>query len=350
MVEVRNLTKKYGSHIAVDDISFTLTPGKVYGLLGPNGAGKSTTMNMMTGYLAPSNGEIRIAGHDIYKQAKAAKRQIGYLPENPPVYPDMSVHEYLMFTAELKGVRKSDRFLRVEEVMEETGITDVADKLIRALSKGYRQRVGFAGAVLGDPQVIILDEPTVGLDPKQIIEFRTLIRSLGEDHIVLISSHILSEISAVCDHVFIINNGKLVVDDAVENLDQYVEDKAKLHITMKGDANVARNTIEQLSGVVSVSVEAPESAAEGTKLLVVELESDDETLKEQVSLALMEQKILILGLREEKGSLEQIFLEITQEDEATPLTADMEADEEEADDIPESSESGNPQEREEKKS
>ena len=350
MVEVRNLTKKYGSHMAVDDISFTLTPGKVYGLLGPNGAGKSTTMNMMTGYLAPSNGEIKIAGHDIYKQAKAAKRQIGYLPENPPVYPDMSVHEYLMFTAELKGVRKSDRFLRVEEVMEETGVTDVADKLIRALSKGYRQRVGFAGAVLGDPQVIILDEPTVGLDPKQIIEFRTLIRSLGEDHIVLISSHILSEISAVCDHVFIINNGKLVVDDAVENLDQYVEDKAKLHITMKGDANVARNTIEQLSGVVSVSTEAPESAAEGTKLLVVELESDDETLKEQVSLALMEQKILILGLREEKGSLEQIFLEITQEDETTPLTADVEADEEEADDIPESSESGNPQEREEMKS
>ncbi len=312
MVEVRHLTKKYGTHVAVNDISFTLTPGKIYGLLGPNGAGKSTTMNMMTGYIALSSGEIEIDGHDIYKQAKAAKRQIGYLPENPPVYPDMSVHEYLMFVAELKGVTKADRFLFVEEVMEETGVSDVADKLIRTLSKGYKQRVGFAGAVLGDPKVIILDEPTVGLDPKQIIEFRELIRNLGENHIVLLSSHILSEISAVCDHVFIINNGKLVVDDAVENLDQYVEEKTKLHLTIKGDVDAAIDALKEINGVMNVSQGITE--AEGAKLVTVELESANESMKEQVSLALMEKKVLILGMQEEKGSLEQIFLEITQED------------------------------------
>ena len=172
MVEVRNLVKRYGSHEAVCDISFTMDTGKVYGLLGPNGAGKSTTMNMMTGYVAPSGGTVSIDGHDIFKEAKAARSRLGYLPENPPLYQDMTVHEYLMFVAELKGVKKADRLIAVEEVMDDVGIVDVAERLIRPLSKGYKQRVGFAAAIVNDPKVVILDEPTVGLDPKQIIEFR----------------------------------------------------------------------------------------------------------------------------------------------------------------------------------
>ena len=344
MVEVKGLTKKYDGHTAVNDISFTLLPGKIYGLLGPNGAGKSTTMNMMTGYIAPSGGTVEIDGHDIYKEAKAAKRQIGYLPENPPVYQDMSVHEYLMFVAELKGVKKEERLLAVESVMEDTGVLDVADKLIRTLSKGYKQRVGFAAAIVNDPSVIILDEPTVGLDPKQIIEFRELIRQLGEEHIILLSSHILSEISAVCDHVFIINGGRLIVDDAVENLDSYAGGGMQLSITVKGDGEAAAEVLRGLAGIKEVSVE--DSEDEQTKQIIVKAEATDENLTEQVSLALMEQRIPILGMQEQKDSLEQIFLEVTEEDnemaedaagEATSDDEDAETDSLEDDSMDETS-------------
>ena len=344
MVEVKGLTKKYDGHTAVNDISFTLLPGKIYGLLGPNGAGKSTTMNMMTGYIAPSGGTVEIDGHDIYKEAKAAKRQIGYLPENPPVYQDMSVHEYLMFVAELKGVKKEERLLAVESVMEDTGVLDVADKLIRTLSKGYKQRVGFAAAIVNDPSVIILDEPTVGLDPKQIIEFRELIRQLGEEHIILLSSHILSEISAVCDHVFIINGGRLIVDDAVENLDSYAGGGMQLSITVKGDGEAAAEALRGLAGIKEVSVE--DSEDEQTKQIIVKAEATDENLTEQVSLALMEQRIPILGMQEQKDSLEQIFLEVTEEDnemaedaagEATSDDEDAETDSLEDDSMDETS-------------
>ena len=220
-----------------------MEPGTIYGLLGPNGAGKSTTMNIMTGYIAPSGGEVSVDGYDIYEDAKMAKSRIGYLPENPPLYQDMTVHEYLMFVAELKGIKRKERYLAVESAMEDAGVLDVVDQLIRTLSKGYRQRVGFAGAIVNDPEVIILDEPTVGLDPKQIIEFREKIRELGEEHIVLISSHILSEISEVCDHVFIISGGKLIVDDDVCNLDKYAEGGNKVHITIKGDAAAAADLL-----------------------------------------------------------------------------------------------------------
>ena len=344
MVEVKGLTKKYDGHTAVNDISFTLLPGKIYGLLGPNGAGKSTTMNMMTGYIAPSGGTVEIDGHDIYKEAKAAKRQIGYLPENPPVYQDMSVHEYLMFVAELKGVKKEERLLAVESVMEDTGVLDVADKLIRTLSKGYKQRVGFAAAIVNDPSVIILDEPTVGLDPKQIIEFRELIRQLGEEHIILLSSHILSEISAVCDHVFIINGGRLIVDDAVENLDSYAGGDMQLSITVKGDGEAAAEVLRGLAGIKEVSVE--DSEDEQTKRIIVKAEATDENLTEQVSLALMEQRIPILGMQEQKDSLEQIVLEVTEEDnelaedaagEAISEDEDAEADSLEDDSMDETS-------------
>ena len=201
MIEIDNLVKKYGEHVAVDHLSLTVEPGKIYGFLGPNGAGKSTTMNIITGYLGATSGTVTINGHDIFKEPEEAKKCVGYLPEIPPLYTDMTVLEYLNFVAELKKLEKGLRKRYVEEAMETTGILDVKNRMIRNLSKGYRQRVGFAQAILGYPEIIILDEPTVGLDPKQIIEIRDLIRKLGEKHTVILSSHILTEISAVCDHV-----------------------------------------------------------------------------------------------------------------------------------------------------
>lgn len=218
MIEIEHLVKKYGDHTAVDDISMKIEQGHIYGLLGKNGAGKSTTMNIMTGYLGATGGSVKICGHDIFKEAGAAKKNIGYLPEIPPLYTDMTVYEYLCFCAELKGLPKQDREGAVDEVMERTGIADVEERLIRNLSKGYRQRVGLAQAILGYPPIIILDEPSVGLDPAQMVEMRDLIKELGKEHTILLSSHLLSEVSAVCDYVFIISEGRLVASSSVEEL------------------------------------------------------------------------------------------------------------------------------------
>ena len=218
MIEVENLTKKYGSQVAVDNLSFRVERGMIYGFLGPNGAGKSTTMNMMTGYIAATSGTVKINGYDILKNPEQAKKSIGYLPELPPVYPDMTVYEYLRFVAELKKVKKNERQAQIEDVMKQTQIEDVKGRLIKNLSKGYKQRVGLAQAIIGYPEVIILDEPTVGLDPKQIIEIRELIRELAKKHTIILSSHILSEVSAVCDHIMIISKGKLVASDTPEGL------------------------------------------------------------------------------------------------------------------------------------
>ena len=218
MIEISHLTKKYGTHVAVDDLNLTIEPGRIYGFLGPNGAGKSTTMNMITGYLGATEGTIKINGFDILAQPEDAKKCIGYLPELPPLYMDMTVEEYLLFAAELKKIPKGKRKPYVEDAMATTKITDMRGRLIKNLSKGYRQRVGLAQAVLGYPEVIILDEPTVGLDPKQIIEIRDLIQSLGKKHTVILSSHILSEVRAVCDYIFIISHGKLVASEETEEL------------------------------------------------------------------------------------------------------------------------------------
>lgn len=218
MIEVRDLTRKYGNHIAVNDLSFTLNDGHIYGFLGPNGAGKSTTMNMITGCLAATEGTVRIGGYDIFEEPEKAKALLGYLPEIPPLYTDRTPREYLRFVAEAKRVPKPEISLQIDEVMEKTKITEVADRLICNLSKGYRQRVGIAQALLGKPKYIILDEPTVGLDPLQIIEIRELIKSLGEDHTVILSSHILSEVQAVCDEVLVISDGTLLACDTLENL------------------------------------------------------------------------------------------------------------------------------------
>ena len=218
MIEVSHLTKQYGRHLAVDDLSFTVEDGRIYGLLGPNGAGKSTIMNILTGYLAATSGQVTVAGHPLPEEADAAKACVGYLPEQPPLYPEMTVGEYLDFAAELKGVKKADRRQQVQRAAKRTGLENVLPRLIRSLSKGYKQRVGIAQALLGSPRCIILDEPTVGLDPAQVIEMRKLIRELGQSHTVILSSHILSEVQAVCQQVLILSGGKLVAAGSLQEL------------------------------------------------------------------------------------------------------------------------------------
>lgn len=253
MIEVKDLVKKYGDHVAVDHLSFTIEKGKIYGFLGPNGAGKSTTMNMITGYIASTQGEILIDGHNILEEPEAAKKCIGYLPELPPVYQDMTVREYLKFVAELKSIPKAEREKNIKEVMSTTKLEEVQERLIKNLSKGFKQRVGIAQALLGYPEIIILDEPTVGLDPKQIIEIRDLIKSLGEKHTVILSSHILSEVSAVCDHVLIIDRGKLVASDTPENLSKVMEGANSLELTVKGkeeEIREAMNLVENIQEMI----------------------------------------------------------------------------------------------------
>lgn len=309
MIEINNLVKKYGDHVAVDDLSLTVEPGKIYGFLGPNGAGKSTTMNIITGYLGATSGEVKINGHDIFKEPEEAKKCIGYLPEIPPLYVDMTVREYLDFVAELKKLQKSLRKRYVEEAMETTGITDVANRMIRNLSKGYRQRVGFAQAILGYPEIIILDEPTVGLDPKQIIEIRELIRKLGEKHTVILSSHILTEISAVCDHVFIISKGKLVASDATENLVSLMSGAQEIEVTVRTDASEAQKELASITEVSKVEVKNEDAG----ELIVYAKKGAD--VRESVFRALAEKHFAVLEMHTIEKSLEDVFLEITQEGE-----------------------------------
>lgn len=309
MIEINNLVKKYGDHVAVDDLSLTVEPGKIYGFLGPNGAGKSTTMNIITGYLGATSGEVKINGHDIFKEPEEAKKCIGYLPEIPPLYVDMTVREYLDFVAELKKLEKSLRKRYVEEAMETTGITDVANRMIRNLSKGYRQRVGFAQAILGYPEIIILDEPTVGLDPKQIIEIRELIKKLGEKHTVILSSHILTEISAVCDHVFIISKGKLVASDATENLVSLMSGAQEIEVTVRTDVANAQKALAAISEISKVEVKNEDAG----ELVVYAKKGAD--VREDVFRTLAEKHFAVLEMHTIEKSLEDVFLEITQEGE-----------------------------------
>ncbi|MCR4674474.1 MAG: ABC transporter ATP-binding protein [Lachnospiraceae bacterium] len=320
MIEVKNLTKNYGNHAALDGLSFTVEPGKIYGLLGPNGAGKSTTMNIMTGYIAPSKGTVTIDGFDILKDAKKAKSKIGYLPEMPPLYQDMTVSEYLYFVADLKGVKKAEKKAEVTSAMERTQTLDVERRLIRNLSKGYKQRVGIAQAIIGSPEMIILDEPTVGLDPLQITEIRQLIRELGEKHTVIISSHILSEISEVCDHVFIISKGKLVLSEVVSNLSLHIKASQQIEIEAKGDRESCENILKNLSLVDHVSVEDLEEG----KVLIQVSAKGNEDIREEVSLALSQNGVAIFGMKELGQSLEDLFLEMTQQDEAEENKEDEE--------------------------
>ncbi len=252
MIEVRNVSKKYGSITAVNNVSFTVDDGRIYGFLGPNGAGKSTTMNMITGCLAPTAGEILIDGHDIYEEPVEAKRCIGYLPEMPPLYTDMTPEEYLLFVAEAKGLPFGETQREVERVISKTSLTAVRHRLIRNLSKGYRQRVGIAQAILGDPKIIILDEPTVGLDPLQIIEIRDLIRELGEEHTVILSSHILSEISAVCDYLIVISHGEIVASDTISNLTASADGHRMITFDVRGELGAVKKALASLTDALAV--------------------------------------------------------------------------------------------------
>lgn len=312
MIEVKDLVKKYGSHLAVDHLSFTLESGKIYGFLGPNGAGKSTTMNIMTGYLGATQGSVLIDGHDILKEPEEAKKQIGYLPELPPLYMDMTVQEYLEFAAELKKLPKEKRESDISEVMKLTRLQDVSDRLIKNLSKGYKQRVGLAQAILGFPEIIILDEPTVGLDPKQIIEIRELIRTLSKKHTVILSSHILAEVREVCDYILIISKGKLVASDTPENLELLRNGASSLELEVKAAPETARAILSTID-----DIDTMEMHSENENLTRVKLETKNGAdIREAVFYAFAEEKCPLLEMKTAKASLEDIFMELTQKEES----------------------------------
>ena len=289
MIEVKNLVKKYGSHLAVDHLNFTVDTGQIYGFLGPNGAGKSTTMNIMTGYLGATEGEVLINGHNILEEPEAAKKCIGYLPEMPPLYTDMKVNEYLRFVAELKKIPKKEREEQIEKVMLMVKIMDVQDRLIKNLSKGYKQRVGLAQAILGFPEIIILDEPTVGLDPKQIIEIRELIRELAKEHTVILSSHILAEIQEVCDYIMIISKGKLVASDTPENLEKTLSNQRQTELVAKGKMETVQQILESMEGLQNVEITEgkEEEIMKGIIELIISREKDFSLEKFLDSLAKM---------------------------------------------------------------
>ena len=309
MIEVSNLVKKYGDHTAVDHLSFQIEKGKIYGFLGPNGAGKSTTMNMITGYIASTEGKVMIDGHDILEEPEAAKKCIGYLPEMPPLYFDMTVLEYMKFAADLKKIPRNQKDKQIKEVMDMVKITDMKDRLIKNLSKGYRQRVGLAQAILGYPEVIILDEPTVGLDPKQIIEIRDLIKSLKQKHTVILSSHILSEVRAVCDYVLIISHGKLVASDTPDNLERLAAGSNSLLMKVKGEKDTIRKDLETIEGVTGVEM-SYDSDEELWKTKVSIQENVD--IREKVFYAMAKANCPIYEMQVKRVSLEDVFLELTE--------------------------------------
>ena len=324
LIEVKNLVKKYGQHVAVNHLSFSLEPGKIYGLLGPNGAGKTTTMNMMTGYLGATEGEVIINGHDILKEPERAKKDIGYLPEMPPLYMDMLVREYLEFAAELKEIPKDKREGEIERVMNMTQLVDVQERLIHNLSKGYRQRVGLAQALLEFPEILILDEPTVGLDPKQIMEIRELIRSLAKKHTVILSSHILAEIRETCDYIMIISKGELVASDTPEKLEERMAGRETLALTVKAEPEKVKAILDSVSGISEAELVSPkitgqtvetdgegdkEASAEYTDVIITAEPGKD--IREELFYAFAEQRAAIIEMQTRKASLEEVFLELT---------------------------------------
>lgn len=312
MIEVKNLVKRYGDHVAVNNLSFTVEEGQIYGFLGPNGAGKSTTMNIITGYLASTEGEVLINGHNILEEPEEAKKCIGYLPELPPVYTDMTVLEYLKFVAELKKIPKDQRKKQILEVMNLVKITDMQNRLIKNLSKGYRQRVGLAQAVLGFPEIIILDEPSVGLDPKQIIEIRELIRQLSKKHTVILSSHILAEVREVCDYILIISKGKLVASDTPENLERNLGDSDLIEIETKASPDEVRRILETVDGIRSISTKHLENGITWAKIQ----EKKNTDIREKVFQAFAQNHQPLLKLNPLQVSLEDVFMELTQSDRA----------------------------------
>lgn len=308
MITIENLTKYYGSNRAVNDISFTINDNEILGFLGPNGAGKSTTMNMIAGYLPMSGGKVTICGDDITENPVKAKRNIGYLPEIPPVYPDMKVREYLDFCAGLKGIKGKEKKSEMERVMALLKIADVQHKLIRNLSKGYKQRVGFAQALLGNPKFLILDEPTVGLDPNQVVEVRSIIKDLKKEHSVIFSSHILSEVSAVCDRVVIINKGDIRAIDTIENLEKSFNDSSVLHVKCAGSKAAAAAIIGVTEGVAEIM----EAVDEGNNItsFTVKLSGNAEQTQEKLMADCLKNQVTVLEIYTDKPNLEKVFTEL----------------------------------------
>ncbi len=307
MIEVKNITKKYGSVTAVDNISFKINEGEIVGLLGPNGAGKSTTMNMITGYIEPTEGEILINDYDISKRPKKAKSQIGYMPEGVPLYSDLTVKEFVTYMAELKKVDRKTRKEKVEKIIEQTGLKDVEKKLTRNLSRGYKQRVSMAGALVGEPKILILDEPTVGLDPKQITEIRTLIKELGKTHTIILSSHILSEVSQICNKVIIINKGKLVAIDTPENLEKKVSKNNNTYVTVEDTENKMDTIKEKIPEIKEVKL--IKENEDGTKQYILESDADVD-LRKIIFNEFAKENITIFEMKQADSTLEDAFMKL----------------------------------------
>lgn len=311
MIKVEHLTKCYGDFMAVDDLSFEIDEGHVYGFLGPNGAGKSTTMNVITGCLSATEGRISVGGHDIFEEPEIAKKLIGYLPEQVPLYMNETPLEYLQFVGEAKGIKGAELKRQMETVIEQTGIEHVKNRLISALSKGYKQRVGIAQALLGNPAVIILDEPTVGLDPIQIIEIRDLIRKLGETHTVIFSSHILSEVQAICEQVLIISKGKLVAFDTPENLEKVLTQSNGIHFMVQASAQEAESVLENIEGIQNWECSEQEDGSVAVRVSIQDMDARDAGCK--LFFAFAGQNLPIFEMSSRKASLEDVFIELTEE-------------------------------------
>ena len=312
MIQVENVTKKYGSFVAVNKISFEIEEGEIVGFLGPNGAGKSTTMNMITGFIEPTSGRIIVDGYDISKKPRKAKRQIGYMPEGVPLYSDLTVKEFVTYMAELKGIPKKEKKEKVEKVLEATGLKEVSNKLTKNLSRGYKQRVSMAGALVGDPKVIILDEPTVGLDPKQVTEIRALIKELGKEHTIILSSHILSEVSQICNRVIIINKGEIVAIDTPENLENKVVNGNSIYVTVEDTENKMENIKEKLEKVKEIKLVSENE--DKTKKYIITAENEVDIRKE-IFETLAKEGITIFEMKKADATLEDAFMKLIDTEE-----------------------------------
>lgn len=307
MIEVKNVTKKYGKVVAVDNISFKIEDGEIIGLLGPNGAGKSTTMNMITGFIEPTEGTIIVDGYDMAKKPQKAKREIGYMPEGVPLYMDMTVKEFVTYMAEIKKIEKKTRKEKVQKIIEQTGLKDVQGKLIKNLSRGYKQRVSMAGALVGEPKILILDEPTVGLDPKQITEIRSLIKELGKTHTVILSSHILSEVSQICQKVIIINKGKIVAIDTPENLENKVSNKNSVYVTVEDTENKIDEVIKNIKEITKI--ELIKENEDKTKQYIIESDQGID-LRRILFQEFAKENITIFEMKKSDATLEDAFMKL----------------------------------------
>ena len=312
MIQVENVTKKYGSFVAVNKINFEIEEGEIVGFLGPNGAGKSTTMNMITGFIEPTSGRIIVDGYDISKKPRKAKKQIGYMPEGVPLYSDLTVKEFVTYMAELKGIPKKEKKEKVKKVLEATGLKEVSNKLTKNLSRGYKQRVSMAGALVGDPKVIILDEPTVGLDPKQVTEIRALIKELGKEHTIILSSHILSEVSQICNRVIIINKGEIVAIDTPENLENKVVNGNSVYVTVEDSENKMENMKEKLENIKEIKLVSENE--DKTKKYVITAENEVDIRKE-IFETLAKEGITIFEMKKADATLEDAFMKLINTEE-----------------------------------